>query len=542
MEPSSKRDYDTYRLNAIVENAVDGILTLDKDFIIQTWNPAAKRMFGYVAEEIIGTSVQKIIVTPSTLRNDEYIAKYLRSGQPRIIGLSHEEIMGLRKNGSTFPIDMGVSEFQLNGERIYSMILRDISELKRITEDLRKAVDSAKAANQAKSMFLAHMSHEIRTPLGALIGFSKLIVDPTVSPSDKLNYVAGIERNGDLLLNIINDILDISKIEAGKLDIDLKEVAIDEILSDLTALLEIKAKEKGLGYGLLVSPRVPRIIRTDSTRIRQILFNIVGNAIKFTEHGSIEVKVEFVGNGRPKLMFVVKDTGPGIEAAKHDSLFKMFSQVDDTLRRKIGGTGLGLLLSRNLANLLGGDVVLSESVVGKGSTFTITIDPGSIAWPETPPKIPELKTVKVASSDAANIRLDGCKILLVEDMLDNQIIIKKFLNSAGAQVEIADNGQMALEAAKCKSFDVILMDLQLPVLDGYEATSLLRKSGVKVPIIALTAHAHREEHERCLASGFNDHLVKPIARPRLIEAVSRSRAASSKAGIGALDTGGNSEA
>lgn len=515
------------KVESIVENAIDGIITLNERFEIESWNQASEKMFGYSSQEIFGKSISKIISTPTHHQDDTYIAKYLQTDQARIIGLGREEVLGKRKDGTTFPLDLGVSEFRVGSKRNYTAILRDISEFKQMTDSLRLARDAANSATQAKSAFLANMSHEIRTPLGAVMGFSDLLIDPKVSLSDKLNYVAAIKRNGELLSNIINDILDLSKVEAGKMEIETREVAIEEILNDVSSLLSLKAKEKGLNYALTCDPLVPKIIRTDPIRLRQILFNIVGNAVKFTDHGSVEVVIKMTKGtaGLTKLSFIVRDTGPGISTDHVGKLFQPFSQVSNTSKRRTGGTGLGLVLAKNLARLLGGDVILSESIIGKGSAFAITIDPRPIkAWESKIIK-PHKKTQSSFSTDDQP-RLDGIKVLLVEDSLDNQFLIHRFLELAGAQIEIAENGKVALDKITGAPYDVILMDLQMPVMDGYEATRELRKGGIKIPIIALTAHAQMEERDKCLASGFNNYVNKPIDRYALLKLIASYRAPS----------------
>ena len=345
------------------------------------------------------------------------------------------------------------------------------------------------------------MSHEIRTPLGAILGFSELLTSAAVSPSDKINFASAIRRNGELLSNIINDILDFSKVDAGKMEIEAKDVALSEILSDTQALLGLQAAKKGIALNFSTEKTAPSIIHTDPLRLRQVLLNIIGNAIKFTDKGSVDIHIKLVNLASlPKLAFIVKDSGRGIAKEQMLNLFVAFSQADISTKRRFGGTGLGLVLARHFANLLGGDVELTTSDPEKGSTFTITIDPGPInkSQPTSPNQEEKLPATAPLSP------LSGIKVLLADDSIDNQVLVNMMLKIAGATVEVADNGKEAIEKANRNHYDVLLMDLQMPVMDGYEATAELRKTGYRGKIVALTAHALSEERERCLQSGFED--------------------------------------
>jgi len=389
-------------------------------------------------------------------------------------------------------------------------------EERRKAEESKAACDVAEAANEAKTTFLANMSHEIRTPLGVVVGFSELLASEGVSPAEKKKYVGTIQRASELLSGIIDDILDLSKVEAGKLEISKRLVSIDEILSDLNTVWRFKAQAKGLKFTISTPDSLSIQISTDPSRLRQIFSNVIGNAIKFTEKGSIEIKLWTVSQeGRLHLIIEVSDTGLGISQEQRTKLFRPFSQLDETRKRKFGGTGLGLVLSRQLARLLGGDVALEESAPGRGSTFRISVDAGTVgATPKTPAE--SVRTVLQS-------RLDGMNILVVDDSLDNQTLFAQLLELAGASVTTATDGKEAVEKATAEVFDVILMDLQMPVMDGYEATSLLRKQGYQGAIFALTAHALHEERERCIANGFDRHMSKPINREIMIDQIAHFR-------------------
>lgn len=404
-------------------------------------------------------------------------------------------------------------------------VFRDITKQKTFELELQRAWGAADAAGRAKTEFLAHMSHEIRTPLGAMLGFAELARDPNLGVREREESLKKVSRNGEQLLLLINKILDLSKIEADKLEIEKDVVPIEDIFSDVDAALRLNAQRKGIEVSFRSKGLVPRTITTDSLRIKQILINLVGNAIKFSEKGRVEVTVEMerpprMGE-RIRLLFLVKDTGIGISLEQQPRLFKSFSQADSSMSRKYGGTGLGLVLSRKFARALGGNLYLAESAPGAGSTFAFTIT-DSVYGKDT-----ELVSIRGCPHEVggAAVRqriapdLRGIRVLLAEDAQDNQILVSRFLGMAGASVDVAQNGEEAIRMVEATDYDVVLMDLQMPVLDGYGATEALRHLGYEKPIIALTAHAMRGEKERCLSIGFDDHLTKPIDRGSLLEEV-----------------------
>lgn len=377
---------------------------------------------------------------------------------------------------------------------------------------------SAQAANAAKSAFLANMSHEIRTPLGAILGFSELLVSGKTRDADKQSALEAIKRNGTMLSKLINEVLDLSKIEAGKLQIERAAASFSELISDIKTLPSLEASAKNLRFTIECNEPLPATITTDILRLRQVLLNIIGNAIKFTEAGEIGVTVQMAGEGEARrLMFRIEDTGLGISDDQKEHLFQPFHQADASITRKFGGTGLGLALSKRLAKALGGDVVLESGRTQKGTSFIITIDPGEISgrW-KADEKAPAPRILADTRS-----RLKGRNILVVDDNHDNLIMVKKILELEGATVDTAKNGLEALNSAKRISYSVILMDLQMPQMDGFTATQELRRSGYSRPIIALTAHAMREERNRCLANGFNEHICKPIELASLLDVIAR---------------------
>lgn len=402
----------------------------------------------------------------------------------------------------------------------------DIHDRKVAESELRQAKLAAEAANRTKSAFLANMSHEIRTPLGAILGFAELLTTPEVSRAERTHCWNAISRNGQQLSRIIDEILDLSKVESGKFEVERSECSVAEMVNDINVILSAKANDKGIVFKTSFEGDVPRFIHTDLVRLKQIFINVIGNAIKFTEAGAVtaQFSVKDGGTGKPPLFAVhVADTGIGIADEAKARLFQPFVQADSSMRRKFGGTGLGLALSRQMANILGGDVSLLKSAPGVGSEFLITVSTGLDGAFEVLEQEGDFKPSDSGSAaeEMANNPLSGLKILVVDDAEDNQVLISRFLKLAGAAVECAGNGQEGVQQATGGGFDVVLMDVQMPVLDGYEATRTLRTSGFKKPIIALTAHAMKDEREKCLAVGCDHFLTKPLQWTDLISTLAR---------------------
>lgn len=404
----------------------------------------------------------------------------------------------------------------------FILVAANVSNYKKIEAELKTAKEEADAANETKSAFLANMSHEIRTPLGAVIGFSELLLDGQMSADERTNTAEIIKRNGKLLSTIINDILDLSKVEAGKMEIERADVELMPLVNEVAALLNVEASNKGVQLIVSSEEGFPSKIKTDPIRLRQILLNIIGNAVKFTEKGSVNVRVRLNRRDTGKINFTVQDTGTGIAQAQQARLFTPFTQADVTTTRKFGGTGLGLVLSKKLANALGGDVFLTDSTLGRGSTFVITIDHGQDLGTKDAHAVNESHLLKSSEPTvtAKESKLLGREILVVDDSPDNLMLIQRILRIAGAKAEIANSGKEGVEKAMNGKFGIVLMDLQMPGMDGYEATQELRRRGFKKPIIALTAHAMKEERKRCLESGFDEHLTKPIDRDFLVQLIS----------------------
>ncbi len=407
------------------------------------------------------------------------------------------------------------------GEVIAGVVIsEDVTDRKKYESKLKSAKLEAERANQAKTQFLANMSHEIRTPIGAIMGFSNLLNSPGTSEEDRAKFIHIIERNSSQLLKLIDDILDLSKVEAGKLAIEKIEFLFTDFLSEFANSMTPKAQEKGILFQMSLESPVPDYLSADPTRLRQILVNLVGNAIKFTHQGKVSLRVRIPpGN---ILEFEIEDTGIGIASDKRERLFQPFAQADVSMTRKYGGTGLGLVLCKRLSEALGGDVSIAWSDPGKGSRFILQIPytPVDKAQLVGPDRI-EIANDKVINGFNAKAPLAGMKILLADDLEDNRMLIRVYLANSGAEVMMVNNGREAVQAAQEKSPDVVLMDIQMPVMDGHEAIRQLRSIGFLKPIIALTAHAMAEERDRSFESGCTDYLTKPISKELLLDVLSR---------------------
>jgi two-component system, sensor histidine kinase len=401
----------------------------------------------------------------------------------------------------------------------------DIHKRKYMELKLIDATKEADAASQAKSNFLANMSHEIRTPLNSIMGFTDLMLISPPEPSEQKKNLEFIKRNGQQLLKIIDEILDISKVETGRLEIENVETDLLVLLGDLQTLVQVQGQEKDLEVNFRCLTSIPRKVIIDPTRYRQILLNIINNAVKFTRVGKVDVDFSWErrDSNNGVLVCDIADTGIGIDSDNIAKLFHPFMQVDSSMTRKFGGAGLGLALSRRLAKAMGGNVELKSSEKGKGSTFTVKISTAVAGGSPLINKfVAEAKPEEAQySQEMEKDLLHDVKVLVVDDSSDNRILMSHFLKAAGAKVELANDGQEALDKIKENEYQVVLMDIQMPVLDGYRATLQLRQQGYKKPIIALTAHALREDRDRSLKAGCSDHITKPVDRSLLLKKVAK---------------------
>jgi two-component system CheB/CheR fusion protein len=677
------------RLNSVIETVADGVVMISEEGVVDVFNPAAERIFGYAAAEVLGRPVNMLMPAPYADEHDKYLERFMAGGPPRVIGVGRE-VVGKRKDGSLFPLELSVGAGLYEGKYRFTGVVRDVSERRKVEdalferaqlaamtaevagtlschdewnavlqhcaeavsvyldqstvviwtldeagnsiqrracagymledgptpdpqpladhplaevvqrgmpyfaetetdarrlverpsadcrpsvaaayplvvgdavvgmaavysprpltpaamaavgmvvdyivlgvvrmrdqERLRVAKETAEAANRSKSEFLANMSHEIRTPMTAILGFVDLLQfdDETAGPADRrAEAINTIRRNSEHLLAIINDILDLSKVESGKMTVEAIACSLGRLFDEIEKLMQVRARDRGISLEFAFETKVPPAVLTDPTRLRQLLLNLVGNAVKFTEQGGVRVVCRYRAEIGSCEIDVI-DTGIGMTVEHRQRIFHPFSQADTSTTRSFGGTGLGLTISRRLAMILGGDVELVRSEPGAGSTFRLRFRaepaPGAALVDE-----PSVKHAVVPAAESlVDATLPGRRILLAEDGPDNQRLISFLLRKAGADVTVVENGRAALEKVLAAvngptPYDLVLMDMQMPVMDGYEASRTLRDAGYEGPIVALTAHAMAGDREKCLAAGCSEYCTKPIDRRRLLE-------------------------
>lgn len=502
------------KIRIILDHSAAAIILTDEQERIISWNKHTEAMLGRKHEDLYLKPVS--ILYPA----EEW--EKIRAADIRKTGSKHHfQTKALKADNSSLDVELSVNMLKDSNDNIVGSvgILQDITEQKHLQDMLVKAKTVAEDANQSKSQFLANMSHEVRTPMNTIIGLVDLTLDTQLSPEQRDNLMT-IKNAGDILLSLLNDILDLSRVEAGKIQLEHIEVNVNNVIQSVCKGLAVLARNKNLALVWEIAPEVPPTIIGDPVRIRQILVNLINNAIKFTFQGQITTKVELLDlkDGICELRFAVRDQGVGIPQDKLETVFEAFTQADASTTRRFGGTGLGLTISKRLVEMMGGKIWV-ESEEFKGSTFIFT---GKFKVAEASAVVEEQQPVEVKPRSAEKTE-KALRILLAEDNVVNQRIAAKMLEKRGWFVKGAENGKQVLEYLDKEPFDLILMDAQMPVLDGFEATRLIResekKSGKHIPIIALTAHAMAGDRQKCLDAGMDGYVSKPIDRQKLYEAV-----------------------
>lgn len=504
------------KFRGIFENAVEGIFQIDLKGAFINANPSLAGILGYDSpEELIRTV--KSVGRQCFYNHEDFreITKTLQKNNT-ITGI---EIRGLKKNGESFWLSVSARTVKdENQNTIYfegSII--DISDRKE-KEEAEKRQKAADAANQAKTMFIARMSHELRTPLNSVLGMTEMLMETDLSP-DQVDYIKMLQSSGEFLESIINDILDFSKIEAQQLILDRIPFDLNKAVKDVVSLVSVRAKDKNLTISWSVDPDIAPVLMGDPVRLKQILINIAGNAVKFTKEGRVDIDVRKISSQASKdtqehLLFTVRDTGIGIPSSKLEAIFDSFTQADTFVKRQFGGTGLGLSICRRLVDLMGGKLYV-ESIEGEGSLFSVEL-------------VFDVSEEKITSDHAVNVpqaqKLPQLKVLLADDIEPNRTVIHKFLKQFPVTLVDAQNGKEAVDLFASDRFDLVLMDVEMPVMSGLEATRTIRERerelGIpETPLIILSAHAFGEQRKQCYEAGCNDLLVKPVRKNDLVNAI-----------------------
>ena len=500
------------RFRALFESNSDSIMLLDENGFIDC-NPATLRLFGCPDVKTF-TSLHPLDLSPkfqpngalSSIASQEKILQAMKEGT-----LFFEWLHCRFDNKQTFPAEVLLNIYQFADKTILQAIVRDVSERKKYELTLYEAKQEAEKANRAKSQFLANMSHEIRTPMNAIIGMAHLALQ--TERHDKRNhYIAQAKHSAEYLLRIIDDILDFSKIEAGKLELENTEFQLEDAIANTLSLVKLKAEEKHIQLSVRISDDLPKVLIGDPLRLSQVLVNLCTNAVKFSNPGdsvSLNIFLQEESENEVVMLFTVRDTGIGLSKKQQSKLFQPFNQADSSTTRQFGGTGLGLVICKKIVELMHGEI-WAESTIDLGSTFCFTVRLKKQRGDLIKANSTDLQIKTHVYNSIAQLR--GTRILLVEDNALNQEIARDMLTMEGIYVETACNGKEALELLESRNFDGVLMDCQMPVMDGYETTRRIRKQErfKNLPILALTANALTLDREEVLAVGMNDHIAKPI--------------------------------
>jgi PAS domain S-box-containing protein len=490
-------------LSGVISSALDAIVLVDEKGHIIHWNKAAVEIFGYTEHEVKAQTLMETIIPLSYQYSNWNGFKDFAADRGASFVNQRIELTAVRKGGVEFPIELTITGIEDESEVYYSAFIRDISLRRQREEELMQMKEKAEQAAKAKSQFLSVMSHELRTPLNAVIGITHLMLQGNPR-EDQQEDLRTLQFSGESLLHIINDILDFTKLDSGKIELSAIDFNLRELAQSLYQSFSYKAKEKGIVFDVEYDEKMPFMVKGDNFRLSQVLNNLISNAIKFTREGSVKLKISMVEERGAAYVtkFSVVDTGIGIPGEKKNSIFEQFTQADSNTTRLYGGTGLGLSISTKLVGLMDSAIVV-ESELGKGSdfSFTVLLQQGSLSEQTVP-------IHKVA--DKSNEPFRNKLILLAEDNTFNANIARRFITGWGANMDVVADGWQAIEFVSRKRYDLILMDVQMPVLDGFACTRKIRKHFQDVPIIAVTASPKNEILQEILSCGMNDFVSKPF--------------------------------
>ncbi len=505
-------------LNSIFTSAPEGIVVINTQGEIIQANPAVSRMFGYPLQSLIGQNIALLMSPRDRREHQDWIVRFLTTGVEELVNRPRI-IEGYRRNGERFPLRMSITETRVDDELFFTGTLQDFTQVKAVEEQLIEAKNKAEVASRLKGEFLANMSHEIRTPMNGIVGMTQLVLDTPLSEEQR-EYLLLAQESANHLLHIINDILDFSKIESGALELEPVATDVAELLGSTIRTLKHSADQKGLSLRPHLPPHLPTELLLDPVRLRQVLTNLIGNAIKFTHQGGVDIGLQLQEDGDTLwLEFSVKDTGIGFDPAKAESLFNPFVQADGSITRSYGGAGLGLAITRSLVQRMGGDIQAS-SIPGVGSEFSGRV---RCALPTIHSQAAPLLPTKPNTEPAQALH-----ILLAEDHPVNQKVASLLLAKMGHSVVVADNGRHALDLLEQEDFDVVLMDVMMPEMDGLAALAELRQreqnTGRHMLVLMVTAHAMTGDRERFLAAGADGYVAKPISGAALQAEIARVHA------------------
>lgn len=514
------------RVRSALDTMAEGLLVLDAKQNIVLANEAFAKLVQELPEKLMGRNVSRFPWEKVDMHTDSLALPEMRSFPWELAietgSLQMNHMLRLKQdenNSHTFMVNCS-PVLGPKGKTVGVMVsFDDITELEAKEIELRRSKDEAEAANRAKSDFLANMSHEIRTPMNAILGFTEVLMRGyTSDPTDSKRYLNTISSSGKHLLDLINDILDLSKVEAGRIEIETLASPLHQIIQEVVKIMSVKATEKNINLEFVALDRLPNKVMTDPARIRQILTNLIGNAIKFTEKGGVKITTHYQAGKKPEnLIIEVTDTGIGMTPAQAEAVFNPFTQADSSITRRFGGTGLGLTISKRFAEALGGDITI-RSEAGKGSTFIVSIpalpaEDSILLEPEAIMSESQL----VEEAKECNWQFPSARVLVVDDGDENRELLEVVLSDVGLEVETAIDGKDGLDKSLANSYNIILMDVQMPEMDGYTSVRLMREAGIDIPVYALTAHAMQGAEEECLAAGYSGYMTKPIDIDHLLK-------------------------
>jgi PAS domain S-box-containing protein len=511
------------KLSSIFKSVPEAIVVADSQGHIVQCNDATAAIFDYPMDALMGQRVNMLMAEAEQGRHDQYMDRYLSTGEKRLMN-QPRVLQGRRRDGSLFPVRLTISETRRDNEHFFIGVMQDFTAIQSAQDLLVEAKNKAEQANRMRGEFLANMSHEIRTPMNGIVGMTELALD-TIHPEQQKEYLVLARDSANHLLQIINEILDFSKIEAKALELELLAVSPAQLVRHTVRSLEQLARAKQIDLQLVTAPDMPDLLWMDPVRMRQVLTNLIGNAIKFTEQGAVTVKTELLPSDDAKTVLLrisVADTGIGFDPERTEALFSPFTQADGSVTRSFGGTGLGLAITRSLVQLMGG-FVTAEGQPGKGATFVATLPVRRVLQPALPVFTEPTEPAALPSSGSTEAHASS--VLLVEDHEINRKLAEIMLQRMGCRYATAADGQQALDRLAQERFDVVLMDVMMPVMDGLTALRQLRareaQGQLRTPVLMVTAHAMTGDKERFIAAGADGYVSKPMSQAALQKEILR---------------------